>query len=149
VQRPSVYFDAGNPRWPETVELSLTIPPLLQGRYTGEAVCEAVSQELDRQEHVAHQEVKRRGWRVLGAERVRRLSPYWRAKSFEPLRGRSPTFAVGRGQRTVFFDAVVELRAFRTAYPCALEQWRVGLRDVAFPRGTWCMCRAHGAAAQT
>jgi putative transposase len=149
VQRPSVYFDAANPQWPETVELSLTMPPLLQGRYTDEAACEAVSQELDRQEHLAHQEVKRRGWRVLGAERVRRLSPYCRAKSFELLRSRNPTFAVGRGQRMVFFDAVAELRAFRTAYRRALQQWRAGFRDVAFPRGTWCMCRVHGAAAQT
>jgi hypothetical protein len=30
-----------------------------------------------------------------------------------------------------------------------LEQWRAGLRSVVFPQGTWCICRAHGAAVQT
>jgi hypothetical protein len=86
---------------------------------------------------------------VLGAERVRRLSPYLRATSPEPLRGRNPTFAVGRGQTRVYLDAVAELRAFRRAYRNALEQWRAGLRSVVFPRGTWWMCRAHGAIVQT
>jgi len=62
----------------------------------------------------------------------------WRT-SFEPLRGRNPTFAVGRGQRKLFFNAVAELRAFRRAYRQALERWRSGLRDAVFPRGTWCM----------
>jgi hypothetical protein len=83
--------------------------------------------ELERQERLAHHELKKRGWRVLGAERIRRLSPYRRATSFEPLRGRNPTFAVGRGQKKVFFQAVAEPLAFRHAYRQALEQWRAGL----------------------
>jgi hypothetical protein len=93
---------------------------------------------------VARAEVKARGWRILRAARVRRLSPYRRATSFELLRDRNPTFAVGRGQRKVFFEAVAELRAFRRAYRQALEQWRAGLRSVVFPQGTWGMCRVHG-----
>jgi hypothetical protein len=131
-------------RTPESIELSLTLPPTLEQAYGPEALRDAVRVELDHQEQLARREVKRRGWRVLGAERVRRLSPYRRATSFEPLRGRNPTFAVGRGQRKMFFEAVAELRAFRRAYRQALEQWRAGLRDVVFPLGTWCMCQVHG-----
>jgi REP element-mobilizing transposase RayT len=147
--RPDAYFRADNPQWPETVELSLMLPPVLARRYAAQELREAVDQELERQERHAHQEVRKRGWRFLGAERVRRLSPYRRATSFELLRDRNPTFAVGRGQKRAFFEAVAELRAFRRAYRDALEQWRAGLRTVVFPQGTWCMCRAHGVVVQT
>jgi putative transposase len=148
-KRPEVYFDANNSLWPETIELALTLPPSPRPRYSPEALREAVREELERQERMAHQEVQTRGWRVLGADRIRRLSPYRRATSFELLRDRNPTFAVGRGQKKMFFAAVAELRAFRRAYRQALEQWRTGLRSVVFPQGTWCMCRVHGAVAQT
>jgi len=149
VNRPDAYFDPKNAQWPETAELTLTLPPSLERSYSAEAVREAVHEELRRQERLAHQEIRKRGWRILGAERVVRLSPYRRATSFELLRDRNPTFAVGRGHRKVFFRAVAELRAFRRAYRHALEQWRAGLRSVVFPQGTWCMCRVHGAAVQT
>ena len=149
IERPDVFFDANNRQWPDSVELSLSLPPALQRTYGAQQVREAVAQELEHQEHLAQQEVKKRNWRVLGAERVRRLSPYRRATSFEPLRGRNPTFAVGRGQIGVFFDAVTQLRAFRRAYRQALEQWRAGLRDAVFPQGTWCMCRFHGVLVNT
>lgn len=144
-----MFFDANNHQWPDSVELSLSLPPALQGTYGAQQVREAVAQELEHQERLAQQEVRKRNWRVLGAERVRRLSPYRRATSFEPLRGRNPTFAVGRGQRRVFFDAVTRLRAFRLAYRQALEQWRAGLRKTAFPDGTWCMRRLHGVVVAT
>jgi REP element-mobilizing transposase RayT len=145
--RPKAYFSAKNPRWRDTIELTLTLPPSLRQSYGAEALREAVQEELKRQELEAHQELKKRGWRILGGDRVRRLSPYRRATSFELLRDRNPTFAVGRGQRKVFFQAVAELRAFRRAYRDALERWRAGLRSVVFPPGTWCMCRVHGAVA--
>ncbi|MGB8332828.1 MAG: transposase [Polyangiales bacterium] len=149
IERPSVFFDPDNKNWPDTIELSLTLPPTLEHTYPAQSVREAVKEELQRQERLARQELKTRGWRVLGADRVRRLSPYRRATSSEALRDRNPTFAVGRGQRSLFFDAVAELRAFRSAYRQSMEQWRAGLRHVVFPKGTWCMCQVHGAAVQT
>jgi hypothetical protein len=149
VSRPDAYFDPKSAQWPETTELTLTLPPSLARSSSEQAVREAVQQELERQERLAHQEIRKRGWRILGAERVRRLSPYRRATSFELVRDRNPTFAVGRGQKKMFLRAVAELRAFRQAYRHALEQWRAGLRSVVFPQGTWCMCHVHGAAVQT
>jgi len=149
IQRPEAFFDPDNTAWPDQVELALSLPPSLERSYDPDAIRDAVNEELGRQERLAREEVKARGWHVLGSERVRRLSPYRRAMSFEPLRGRNPTFAVGRGRRELFFEAVAELRAFRRAYRNALGHWRAGLRDVLFPQGTWAMCRAHGAAVQT
>jgi putative transposase len=149
IERPNSFFDATNCKWPDEVELTLALPPGLEQSYGPEAMRDAVAEELARQERLARQEVKARGWRVLGSERVRCLSPYRRATSFESLRGINPTFAVGRGQREVFFMAAIEIRAFRKAYRDALAQWRAGLRSVVFPQGTWWMCQAHGVVTQT
>jgi REP element-mobilizing transposase RayT len=149
VKRPDFYFDPDNPQWPDEVELELTMPPLLRDLYTDAQIRETVALELTQQERLARADVKERGWRVLGSERARRVSPYRRAKSFEPLRGRNPTFAVGSGQRKAFFAAVAELRAFRRAYRDALEQWRNGMRQVLFPVGTWTMRCVHCAAVDT
>ena len=137
------------PGWPETVELSITIPPSLEQSYLPDQIRKAVSQELQNQEKLAAEDVRMRGLRVLGSQRVRRLSPYRRAISPEPLVGKNPTFAVGRGQIKMFLQAAVELRGFRRAYRQALAAWRSGLRDVLFPQGTWNMCRMHGAAVHT
>jgi len=149
LNRPDVYFRPGNPQWPETAALSLTMPPGLPERYGAAEMRDAVAEELERLERHAHREVAKRGWRFLGAQRVRQLSPYRRATSFERLRDRNPTFAVGRGHVRVFFQAMAELRAFRRGYRDALEQWRAGVRSVVFPQGTWCMCQVHGVLVQT
>ena len=88
IERPPVFFRADNSKWPDTVELTLTLPPALAEAYRAEEVRDAVNEELERQEQEARAEVKARGWRILGADRVRRLSPYNRAKEFELLRER-------------------------------------------------------------
>jgi len=148
VERPGGFFDPTNPKWPQQVELKLAMPPALQVNRDAGAIRREVGDELAQQERLAREELKTAGRSILGPDRVRKLSPYRRATSFESLSARNPTFAVGRGQRQVFFRAATELRAFRTAYRAALEQWRAGLRSVVFPQGTWWMCRMHGASAQ-
>jgi putative transposase len=148
VERPAGFFNPDNPQWPDRIELTLTLPPSLERAYAPDVIRQTVGQELRRQENLARQRMRAHGKRVLGPERVRRLSPYRRATTFEPLRGRDPTFAVGRGQKSVFFKVMAQLRGFRRAYRIALEQWRAGHRSVVFPQGTWEMCRAHGAIAQ-
>jgi len=147
VKRPDFYFDAD--KWPDEVELTLTLPPTLQRLYTDAQIRDAVALELTHQERLAQAEVRKKGWRVLGSGRIRRVSPYRRAKSFEPIRGRDPTFAVGRGQRRAFFAALAELRAFRRAYRDAFERWRAGLHQTVFPVGTWAMCCIHAAPVDT
>jgi hypothetical protein len=138
--RPEQYFDQQNPDWPKTATLQLTMPAL---GMPDTQVRQEVERELQALELQARADVKKKGWRVLGAERICALSAYDRATSWEPLRGRNPTFAVGRGQREAFFEAVLELRAFRKAYRLALEHWRAGVRRVLFPVGTWLMRWLH------
>lgn len=139
--RPEIYFDARNPEWSDELDVPLELPELEDMR--AEDVRARVDALLREQEHQARAEAQTKEWKVLGARRCAKASPYQRARSWEPLRGRNPTFAVGRGQRAAFFAAVAELRAFRRAYRDALERWRSGLRHALFPRGTWLMRWVH------
>jgi REP element-mobilizing transposase RayT len=142
-KRPEVYFDPMNPEWPEEATLMLTLPPAVADD-GADGFRSEVAAEIRRQEAEAHTELKRKGHGFLGAERARKVSPYARATSFEPLRGLNPTFAGGRGQAGVRRCAAVAVREFRALYRAALEQWRVGVRTVVFPEGTWWMHVFHG-----
>jgi hypothetical protein len=144
VARPELYLDADNPMWPEQATLQLTMPSALE--LTDTQVRRAVSDELRALETQALASVRSRGMSIVGAERVRKGSPFKRAKSWEPLRGRNPSFAVGKDQPEAFREAVQALRAFRQAYRAALTQWRNGVRNVLFPSGTWLMQWLHRAA---
>ncbi|WP_437735186.1 transposase [Sorangium sp. So ce1335] len=141
--RPSAFFDPKNPQWSEEMTISLTLPPSVQQDGAG-AFRREVAAELERREAQAHVEVQRQGLRFLGAERAGKVSPYVRATSFEALRDRNPTFAVGREQRDMWRTAVAAVRAFRAAYRVALGQWCAGVRSALFPAGTWWMYTFHG-----
>jgi hypothetical protein len=141
-KRPDSYFDQDNPQWPDTATLQLTMPPLTLSDAT---VRDAVSDELERIELEAHATLQAKGGSFLGPQKVLAMSPYDRATSWEALRSRNPAFAVGRGQRDAFLEAVRVLREFRQTYRDALKAWRSGIRAVLFPPGTWFMRWAHGA----
>jgi hypothetical protein len=93
----------------------------------------------------ARTDVRARGLRFLGAKRACEVSPYERATSFEALRERNPTFAVGRNQGPAWHRAAAAVKAFRASYRAALERWCAGLRSALFPAGTWWMRVFHGA----
>lgn len=143
VKRPDVFFDADNPQWPTTATLHLSLPPSLH--YSAAETRDIVAAEVTHLEAQAKTAIETKRWKVYGRDTVRAMSPYERARSWEPLRGRNPTFAVGHGQREAYVEAVALLRAFRNAHRAALLVWRAGARNVVFPAGTWGMRWAHGA----
>ncbi|WP_437821001.1 transposase [Sorangium sp. So ce1078] len=142
--RPSAYLDPENPQWVEKATLPLALPPAIE-KENAESFRHQIAAELERQEARARAEVERQGLRFLGAERASKVSPYERATSSEGLRGRNPTFAVGRGQGDAWRTAAAAVRAFRASYRAALERWRAGVRSILFPVGTWWMRTFHGA----
>jgi hypothetical protein len=144
--RPTHYFDPMNTHWPEVATLELTMPAL---DISDDDARAAVATELSALEKEARAQVRAKGWRCLERAGLALLSPFERARSWEPLRGRNPTFAVGRGQREAFFHAVAAVRAFRQAYRTALQSWRAGIRNALFPAETWLMRCLHGAPADS
>ncbi|WP_437988029.1 transposase [Sorangium sp. So ce117] len=142
--RPSVYLDPENRQWPEEATLSFALPPAIE-HDNAEGFRREVAAELERQEAQAHAELQRQGLRLLGNKGACTVSPYSRATSFEALRDRNPTFAVGRNQGDAWRVAGAAVRAFRASYRAALERWRAGVRSAVFPAGTWWMHIYHGA----
>ncbi len=83
------------------------------------------------------------GRAFLGRAAVLAQSITDKAISNVPRRAVVPTMAARDvSQRDVLRET---LRAFQLAYRAALEAWRQGMREVAFPVGTWWMRVHHGA----
>jgi putative transposase len=141
-RKPSFFFNQDSPQWPAVASLRLSTPIVDIDAARARA---CVADEVIRLELASMTNLKAKRWRVFGPKVILALSPYGRARGWEPLRARNPTFAVGRAQREAFLDSVKLLRAFRMAHRAAMETWRRGVRDVLFPVGTWMMRFAHGA----
>ena len=144
VKRPDYYFDPNNPRWPEYVELHLTMPASLEQDYGTELARERIAERLRARERRARQERKRTGRPFVGARRLLRLAFTQRASSDEVFGALNPRFAAA-GNRAAATQAIQRVRAFQTHYDRALNAWMAGRRHVRFPEGTWWMQVFHGA----
>jgi len=140
---PDVYFDKENEQWPETATLKLEMPRVLEEHY--DDPIDVVEQEYERLVQAARKKMKDEGRSFMGVDRILKLSPYKRAKSWEDLRSLNPTFAVGKGQHEARKEAIAAVKSFRKAYRDALDKWKARIRDVKFPMGTWWMIVFHNA----
>ncbi len=135
IERPNIYFDPQNPDWPDVAELELTLPP----GFEPEDFQHQLGEEVRKQRAEAKKEVRKKGLRVMGRQRVLMQSPFKRARSFFEYGARTPTLAVGRGNGKLLKQAIKELQFFRQLYREALDKYKAGITDVAFPLGTWWM----------
>jgi hypothetical protein len=109
----------------------------------------AIAEQVAEAEAFAAADMRARGLKFVGRESALRCSPFARAKSDEQAVRHNPTFAVGKGQKEAYRNAIKNVRAFRLAYREALGSWRNGAREVGFPPGTWLMVRLHRARVET
>lgn len=147
VERPQMYFNPKNPRWPQTVELELSAPPSIRAAYQDElhaydAIRDAVADAVRR----ARNSVVAAGKSVWDLARLVTVSHEHRATSQEPVRGRDPTIATA-GRKDEAEQAFAARRTFLLSYRAALIRLRQGLKDVVFPQGTWRLCQEFGARA--
>ena len=145
IRRPDLYFDANNESWPAEAELPVVMPEVLVETYGEDGARRRLKAEVERQESEAAQRVRDANWKVLGAKRVLRKSPFDRATSYETLRSLEPHLAAGRGQARARHLAIRALQAFRVAYYEALALWQAGARRGSWPPGTWWMVAHHKA----
>ncbi|WP_053231517.1 hypothetical protein [Sandaracinus amylolyticus] len=144
--RPSEYFAADDDKWPPHAELRLEMPRAARElRMDADEFRTLVAHELASLESAARANVRAQQGTFLGADRCARISPFRRARSWEPVRATNPSFAVGRAGDDVRRESAARVRAFRTAYRHAFEAWHRGRRDVPFPAGTWLMREQHAA----
>jgi putative transposase len=143
--RPAPYFRAAG-TCPSEIALHIEPPPRRDfGRSVEDPMWkDHVAQSIATKVAEAGRKSAAAGRGFLGRAAVLASSFVDRAQSFEERFGIVPTFAA-----RVF--AVRERlrrveRYFRARYRAALERWRGGERDVAFPFGTWAVVVLHGAA---
>ena len=144
--QPDIYFDPTNPAWPSDIDLPLALPPTI-AEDEADQYRRNVAAQLA--QHEAEARTKVRPELILGPERAATVPPTSRATSFEPLRERNPTFAVGHRNGVEWRCAAASVRTFRAAYRAALEQWRSGVRGAVFPAGTWWMRVFHAVTVAT
>ena len=144
VKRPARYFDKDG-RMPEEVELRLELPEALVELHGEDGARRLIAESLDAKERKARAEVRARKHVFLGADRVRKASPYKRAKSYEVFGALDPKWATTSGGKEAYLEEAQRYRTYQTEYRAAWERWTTGDREVVFPFGTWVMRVRHGA----
>jgi putative transposase len=118
--------------------LKLQIAPPPQVRDSDvRAFASRIAQDLARIEAHYQRERRRHGVLVKGADDVRAEKWYRKPKTGVTLFGMVPSLA--ERVRAIRIAAIQALQAFRQAYRDALNAYRAGKRDTAFPEGTWWM----------
>ncbi len=136
VDRPKDFFRDAGPL-PKSARLQLHRPPgfEMDGSFVASLVRALRSAEDD-----AAAELGQQGRSFLGAARVRTQKPHSRPAPGEPRRGLSPRVACRNKWGRI--EALLRLAHFAESYREALAAWRLGIREVLFPPGTWAM-RVH------
>ncbi len=115
----------------------------LQSREWRERVVRAISTKVA----AAQSKVMAAGRVFLGGAAILAPSFIRRAQSYETRFGVIPSFAA---RSHVVRERLRRAeRFFRASYRRALTSWRLGVREVLFPPGTWGMVMLHGARAET
>jgi len=140
VKRPTWFFDpAGD--MPEEATLEYVVPPTHE-HMTPKEFAALISERVAQRE-AEHRAAQRASGRpFLGPRGVLRQRWWDRARSPEQRTRRTPRSS-GKGAHHK--AAQKAFKAFEVAYGAALEAWRGGDRDVAFPPCTWKMNRVHAA----
>lgn len=141
VERPCAFF-ADDGTMPETVELRFEVPEALleEGIETARA---RISEAVEMKEKEARARIEAAGGSFRGADRVRKSSPYSRAKAFEQRHELNPRYA-SAGDQEALQAAVERDVEFAMRYGASRERWLAGDRDVIWPAGTYAMRRWHG-----
>jgi REP element-mobilizing transposase RayT len=131
VERPKTYFRSEGPM-KDRVPLVAELPP---GWTRGRQVwVDRVREAVLARGAAAREERLRRGIRVVGRKRLRRVSPFDRPSTHEPRRNLRPNIACKRRERRE--EALAERRRFHLMYERARRRLRNHERAV-FPAGTY------------
>ena len=136
VRRPTLFFSQ-NGVMPETVELEMTLPPIVLGRESRESWAARVFEELREKERSLREKRQRDGRRVLGRKAVLGASPFDSPSTFERRGGLRPVLAARDPK--VRAAELRRLHDFRVAHESARLRFIRGERDVEFPAGTYRM----------
>ncbi|MFT5359258.1 MAG: putative transposase, partial [Polyangiales bacterium] len=146
-KRPEHYFGKQK-TLPEESSFELMMCPWLLAHYgSRDSALAALKARLKDHVDKALRAVKAKGWKFLGADRVMKLSPFKRAKSYEVFGKLTPHFAtIGLSVE----ETIAVKRAFlqwQARYDECRERFLRG-EFVIWPAGTWAMVQFFGQVAE-
>lgn len=144
VSRPACFGDASS--LPEEIQFTVAPPQALRDELGDDLASETIREAVA---HHRNEARRSRGEQRLGFSGMRKVLAVdvWARPSSPPKRaGFTPTFKGATSEAIA--EARKTLRAFRRAYAEAMIAFRAGGRDVAFPPGTYLMCRRFGCSAE-
>lgn len=143
-KRPKLYFDPDNKRWPESAEITLTVPQELESTLGGwERARARIVKTVKRAVRKARKAAQKAGRFLKSRREIRATKHTTKASSRETPGERNPTFAAA-GNPEQAARALHERRTFLRAYREAMQKVREGVLGVLFPQGTWRMHREFG-----
>lgn len=146
-KRPAHYFGKQK-TLPDTSSFSLRMCSWLVASYECTSAARAVLNErLEHHLNNARRAVSANGWKYLGADRVRKLSPYKRAKSYEVFDALTPHFATIGLSVAETIAVKLEFVAWQERYDECRVRFLAGER-VVWPAGTWAMVQFFGQVAE-
>ena len=146
-KRPERFFGKEK-TLPATSSFELKMCPWLLEEYGGrEGAMKVINERVDHHVQRAHRAVKKKGWTYLGAKRVKKQSPYKRAKSYEVFGRMTPHFATIGLSPEETIAVKQEFVAWQCRYDECRERFLRG-EDVIWPAGTWAMVQLYGQKAE-
>jgi putative transposase len=142
VRRPNIYFRPNGPV-PESVDLNLTVPPMVSHIPVRDFVC-LLQKELKKKENRELRKLSQNGGRVLGRKKVLAQSHLDTPESDVPHGTLSPRVAGKNKWRRL--ETLRRLKSFILAYREARKKYNEGDRHVEFPPGTYWLKRFGGVA---
>ncbi len=141
-RRPEGFF-ADDSSMPEGVELRFVVPPNLDT--SPEAFADELNERVRKLDGDARDEARAAGRDFLGVADIRRQPWDERPKTRASRREMAPRIAAK--DKATRLALIATLKTFVERYREALTAFCEGTREVAFPPGTWLMCRRYGATA--
>ena len=142
-ERPAMYFDPDNKRWPDSAEITITVPQELTSSFGWESARERIKETVERAVREAREIARKAGRFLKSVAEIYATKHTTKASSFEKAGERNPTFAAA-GNPSQAARALHDRRTFLSAYREAMQQVRSGVLGVLFPPGTWRMHREFG-----
>ncbi|MDH5491370.1 MAG: transposase [Myxococcales bacterium] len=137
VKRPKAHLDPDNPRWPDEIELPITMPAALERAEGIEGARRQIRERVEQKVVRAHVEARARRLRFGTAELAYQRSITERAKSHEIFGSLCPRFAAA-GDREKLRARIEQHGRFQAAHRvCVLAELRAEPEAIVWPKGTW------------
>ena len=141
--RPEHYFGRRK-TMPDDGSFAVEEPPIVLEAYGRENGQVKLAEALEAKIAEARAEVRKKGWKYLGAKRAQSVSPFKQAVAFEVFGARNPDLSTYGLPAAEAARVKREYIQFHRAYQACRSRMLKGETDIRWPPGTWAMVQHFG-----